>query len=176
MSETPTKGDTIYKWWWTNLGNRDSGRARGLAARLRRATSIDVLMEPEVHELAQRLKLKSRDADRLVRLVQVLAEVRENGGRRLAQRLGEGEPPPLSPLRFQRLLRSQGEELTTAMRRALSMVKYQCNIASLGRDLLYWDHPQWDDETRTQWAFDYFGAPRPNDETDKQQNHMETEQ
>jgi CRISPR system Cascade subunit CasA len=163
MSDDTETGATIARWWKANLANRENGRARALAARLRRSDGIEALVEPEVHDLAARLNLRSAGADRLVRLVQVLAGVRESGGR-LAQRLG-GAQPVLSPLRFQRLLRARGEDVTTALRRALPMVDRRCDVAALGKDLLDWDHPEFGDKVRTKWAFDYFAhASSPRDQ------------
>lgn len=165
MSE---QGDIIFAWWKANIADRNSGRARALAARLRRSHGVEALAELDVHQLAGRLGLKANGAGRLVRLVQALAEVRENDGRRLAQRLG-GQEPALSPLRFQRLLRARGDELTTALRRAVPMADRRCNVAALGPDLLNWDHTERGDRIRTDWCFDYFGAsPRELDATTEQ--------
>lgn len=158
MSDGQGRGGRILGWWQVNIGNRDSGRARALAARLRRSGTIEALAEPEVHDLSRALSL--RDPERLVRLVQVLAQVRDHDPRRLAQRLG-GPEPAMSTLRFQRLLRASGEDLTMALVRALTMADRRCNVAALGEDLLDWDHPARGDRTRANWCFDYFGAPPP---------------
>ncbi len=175
MTVKNDRGKTILEWWRENIANRESGRARALAARLRRAGGIEALAEPEVHVLAQRLGLQrgERDAAQIVRLVQVLAEVRENDDQRLAQRLG-GHEPAMSPSRFQRLLRSRGEEFTIALRRALPMVDRRCNVAQLGRDLMTWDSERWGDKTRTDWCFDYFGAPLLSHEADLNAPSRET--
>ena len=148
-----TEGQIILGWWSRNIGDRNSPAARGLAARLRRAGQVEVLGEGPVHELARDWGLK--DAALLVRLVQVLAEVRGHTGPRLAQRLGFGDPPKLSTLRFQRLMRA-GDELLDALRRALVMAERGCNVAALGSDLLHWN-----EATRSRWCFDYFGAEAP---------------
>lgn len=152
-SKTP--GQSVLGWWGRNIGDREIPTARALSARLRRAVSpIDVLAEPAVHDLSRVLDL--RDAARLVRLVQVLAEVREHTSRTLAQRMGTDDPPALSSLRFQRLIRAEDEALTTALRRALPLVDRTCNVAALGQDLLFWNEP-----TRARWCFHYFGAAAP---------------
>ena len=162
MTETQGRGEAIRSWWRDNIAKRDSGRARALAARLRRATMTEALAEPEVHALARRLGLGRHRADaaRLARLVQVLAHLREDAGQTLAARLG-GPEPALSHLRFQRLLRAQGDELTAALRRALPMVERRANVGRLGQDILIWDHPEWGETARNNWCFDYFGAPAP---------------
>lgn len=158
MSEGQGRGGRILSWWQANIGNRDSGRARALAARLRRAGMIEALAEPEVHDLSRALSL--REAARLVRLAQVLAHVREHAPARLPQRLG-GPEPAMSTLRFQRLLRASREDLTAALVRALPMADRRCNVAALGESLLDWDDPDRGDRVRANWCFDYFGAPPP---------------
>lgn len=154
MSEAErTPGQIILGWWSRELGNRDSGAARGLAARLRRAGPIDALAECAVQDLASALAF--RDGVRLSRLVRLLAEVREHSGTRLARRLGRPDPV-LSSLRFQRLLRASDDELLDALRRAIVMADRKCSVAALGTDLLHWN-----DQTKTRWCFDYFGAEAP---------------
>lgn len=151
-----SQGQIIRHWWGEYLGDRDSGAAKGLAARLRRADPLQVLCEPAVHVLASRLD--TREPERLTRLVRVLAELRGDNKDRLAKRLG-GPEPVLSLMRFQRLMRSDSEALTTALVRAVHYLKTEsrsCSIAALGSDLWFWD-----DRTRAKWTFDYFAAPQP---------------
>lgn len=161
LAKEKSKGQIILGWWLPQIGERSSASAKALSARLRRASRVEALAEPVVHDLAQKLGLKrtAHDTEALLRLVLVLAWVRdhENGAQqRLAQKFGRGEPPPLSALRFQRLMRAEGEEIIAALRRALPLVQYRCNVAALGEDLLFWG-----DQTRTRWSFDYFGAEQP---------------
>ncbi len=147
--------EVIGKWWRARIGLRESSAARALAARLNRGEGVDVLAEAAVFDLGRSLGLLAQPA-RLVPLVQVMAAVREDRGGPLPRRLGQGEQPALSPLRFQRLLRSEGEELARLIRRALPTVKYECDAGALGADVLHWN-----DDTRARWAFAYFGAPAP---------------
>jgi CRISPR system Cascade subunit CasB len=160
MSEKQRRGDVAARWWRERVANRDSGAARGLAARLRRGDALAVLAEPAVQALARDLGLGPAQAGVLVRLVQVLAELREDDPQGLARRLG-GAEPAMSPLRFQRLLRAEGEEAATALRRAVIMADRRCNVAQLAGDLLVWDHPDWGEAARRRWIFDYFAAPQP---------------
>jgi CRISPR system Cascade subunit CasB len=155
MIEERNPGAEIMRWWGANLGDRQSGRARALSARLRRARGADVLTEPEVHDLARLLNL--RDGVRLAYLVQLLAEVKEHSPQPLARRLG-GSEPTLSTMRFQRLMRAEGEELIETLRRAITMVDGRCNVAALGLDVLHWG-----EAVRTRWCFHYFGADASND-------------
>ena len=156
MSEKGRDGTSkaISEWWRSNLGNRDQNpRARALAARLRHATGVEALADPAVHELARSLELGKRDgdADRVIRLATVLAEVREHDQHRLAVRLGAVDA--LSPLRFERLIRSDIDEITAAVRRALPLAERRCNVAMLGVDMLFWS-----DKVRARWCFDYYSA------------------
>lgn len=160
MSQTQGRADVVRDWWRESLADRNSGAARGLAARLRRATPLEALSEPDVQALARRIGLGPGQAGTLVRLVQVLAEVREDDRDSLARRLG-GDPPVMSHLRFQRLLRAEGEEVATALRRAIVMVDRRCNVERLAADLLAWDHPERGEAARRRWIFDYFAAPQP---------------
>jgi len=148
------RGRAIQGWWSRELGDRSVSRARAQAARLSRAGSLEVITEPCVHTLSHEIDL--RDPTRLVPLVQVLAHVRNHVQTPLARRLSAGDPAPLSPARFQRLIRADGAELVDHLRRALRMVKRECNVGHLGYDLIWWN-----DNTRTRWSFEYFGQPAP---------------
>jgi|GEM_PF-1071211 len=160
MSEGQGRGAVAARWWRERLADRTSGAARGLAARLRRADALGVLAEPAVQALARDLGLGPAQAGVLVRLVQVLAEVREDAPETLARRLG-GAEPVMSHLRFQRLLRAEGEEAAIALRRAVVMADRRCNVERLAADLLVWDHPDWGEAARRRWIFDYFAAAQP---------------
>lgn len=151
--EARRPGQIILGWWSRNIGDRKQAHARGLAARLRRAGPVAVLGEAAVHDLARELDLK--DAAVLIRLVQVLAEVREHSGQPLAVGLG-GDAPAMSTLRFQRLMRVGEDDLTDVLRRAIVMADRRCNVAALGEDLLHWS-----EKTRSRWCFQYFGAAAP---------------
>jgi CRISPR system Cascade subunit CasB len=152
-----TPGAIALGWWSRNVGARDSASARALAARLRRAASVEALCEPAVQDIAASLTMGPGRAPELVRLVCLLAEVREHGGETLARRLG-GADPILSRLRFQRLMRAEGDELTALLRRAIAMADRRCNVAALATDLLNWE------AARPRWCFHYFGADAPRDD------------
>ena len=146
--------DAIAKWWWREMGDREKPEARALAARVRRASSdVDVAAEAKVHELACAHGLRMR----ALRLARIMAEIRTDGGGVLAKRLGPGlKEPVLSQHRFNRLIRSEGEVLVTALRRVLPMVDRTCNVAALVRDFL-----NWNEQTRIRWTFDYYNSTAP---------------
>ncbi|MBS0126542.1 type I-E CRISPR-associated protein Cse2/CasB [Thetidibacter halocola] len=147
-------GAVALGWWRRNIEPRDNPAARALSARLRRGAPMAVLCEPRVQDLAHELSLGPSRAAELVRLAALLAELRENDPAPLPRRVG-GEDPVLSQLRFQRLLRAEGEELTAQLRRAIVMADRSCNVAALASDLLRWD------AARPRWCFHYFGADAP---------------
>ena len=144
----------LRAWWHETIGARESSAARALAARLNRGDGVEILAERAVFDLARSLRLTTAPAV-LVPLVQVLAAVRRDEGGALPRRLG-GDPPVLSALRFQRLLRAEGADLAVQIRRALPIVDRACDVGRLGADLL-----DWTDTTRARWAFAYFDAPLP---------------
>lgn len=150
-----TDRDIIFSWWKTHIGAREKSQAKALSARLRRGNSVAILCEPEVQDLARKLGLGPTKAENLVRLVTLLAELREHVPIALPKRLG-GAEPVLSTLRFQRLMRADPQELTALLRRAIVMADCRCDVAQLAGDLL-----QWNEATRTRWTFDYFGADAP---------------
>lgn len=147
-------GAIALAWWLHEIAPRDIPAAKGLSARLRRAAPLAVLCEPAVIQLHAALGLHPAQADRLVRLATLLAEIRETSADTLARRLG-GAEPVLSSLRFQRLLRAEGDELTDHLRRAIVMADRICNVAALASDLLNWE------AARPRWCFHYFGAEAP---------------
>jgi CRISPR system Cascade subunit CasB len=151
-------GAIALGWWSKEIAPRDIPTAKGLSARLRRAAPLAVLCEPAVIRLAGALDLRPAQADRLVRLATMLAEIRETSAETLAKRLG-GAEPVLSSLRFQRLMRAEGDELTDHLRRAIVMADRRCNVAALAADVLNWE------ASRPRWCFHYFGAVAPVKET-----------
>lgn len=154
-------GSIALNWWSKNIKPRENSSAKALSARLRRAATLDALCEPAVHELYESLQrnseLKRIAAERISRLVCLLAEVRDhNKNKTLAQCLGGGKTAVMSPLRFQKLMRVEGDELAASLRRAILMADCCCNVASLANDILYWG-----DMVRRRWCFHYYGSDVP---------------
>lgn len=147
-------GAIALGWWAREIAPRDIPAARGLSARLRRAAPLAVLCERSVQDLGTALGLRAPQANRLIQIATLLAEVRNTSAETLARRLG-GQEPVLSSLRFQRLLRAEGDELPDHLRRAIIMADRRCNVAALAADLLNWE------AARPRWCFHYFGADAP---------------
>lgn len=168
-------GGAILGWWQARIGDREAAEARALSARLRRAAGpVEVLCERGVHDLVAAIPARvederdrshaaqaARHPEAVVRIAQVLAEVRTHEARSLARRLGDGDPPRMSDLRFRRLLRAEGDEFVASLRRAVVMADRACDVAALGRDLLLWDEPCSGEAARVRWTFHYHGAEPP---------------
>jgi CRISPR system Cascade subunit CasB len=151
----------------------------GPRARLRRAsTPTDVVFEPKFHELLHHLADLHPELDRadrreaLAAVAGLASRVREHvPGRSLAGQLGVpaarkggAAQPPLSPLRFRRLLTlDRLEDRYLALGRVIRRLDGRVNLLSLADSVL-----SWNDHTRQQWAYDYYqpsAAAQENEET-----------
>jgi len=159
--------------WWADLqdkrvdGTPNRGGDRATLARLRRAaTALQAVEEPAVIDLYKRLGFGEHDLNRrlprVALVAAVLAHVRsdavpgESGWRpSLAEILGRGERPTMSPLRFKRLLTATEEQdLLIAFRRAVALAGGRnIDVGNLAESLL-----DWSEKRRMRWAFDYYGA------------------
>lgn len=147
---------------------------RGHRARLRRATSLAELeTESSCFELRERLGalrsiwLDDRDAEWLFLVAGAVARVDDcREDRSLALALGcssaKDGKPPMSELRFRRLLQeSDPEAFFRQLRRALDLASGKVNAAQLAADLLAWvaerNSPRSSAHSvRYRWARDYF--------------------
>lgn len=153
------KPQDVVAAWWCEL-QQDTGQSRAYRAQLRRAATVqDALMHPFTHALCRRVKeqagfdLKSR-SEVLGALAMSLAHVKESSGQSLPRLMGQGDPKPVSGLRFEKIIRAQTlMELAPLLRRVLPLVGHTCNVTKLAADLMYWS-----DETRQDWCFDYYNA------------------
>lgn len=152
------------------------GRARGRGdpaalARLRRASSAaEAMAEEATLDLFHRLGLGQAEYRRLPRIAviaMVLAHVREDvppgpAGRQSAigavgrASLDDADSAAMKPLRFRRLLACRDDdddELAREMRRLVTLAGRRINVGDLAASLFFWN-----EQTRTRWAFDYYGA------------------
>ena len=161
MNETKSPGAICASWWHRNVGN-DDGAARMTRARLHRcSTPAEALCIEAVHRLNAQLRAAGYHpgADRLALVAIVLAHVVESGSRKLAETFGQSGskdgPRALGALRFQTLVRTTGyADLITPLRRTMAIVRQTpIDIVALVSDLY-----RWNEDTRTAWCFQYFGA------------------
>ena len=163
MSETTSKSPgAVCADWWRQTFAADDGAARMVRARLRRcATPAEALTIEAVHDLNAQLRTTGHrpGADRLALAAIVLAHVTESGNRRLAEVFGQREskdgPRALSELRFQTLIHTTDyKALIAPLRRAMAIVRgTPVNVVALAADL-----HRWNENTRTNWCFQYYGA------------------
>ena len=137
--------------WWRGLANDTGGRAA-----LRRAPDITaVVMLPAYQHLHQRLRAAGwnepwRD-DHLAAAAGLLAHVRDHSDVALAASMSDGDKPPVSPLRFIRLLESPDTDaLFTGLRRALPLIGHRTDVLQLTTDIV-----NWGDAVKKRWAYAY---------------------
>jgi len=153
------KASPFREWWARHDPQTNGGADRAVFARLRRCGAPEqALMEPTALMLARRLGVEAHQIDRLKRvgvIAAVLAHVRTDEPQtRFAQRLGTGDPPPLSALRFGALMTAApGAAQLDAFRRAVAIAGRTANVEDLGGAL--W---RWGERTRLDWTFRYWGA------------------
>ncbi|MEO0524322.1 MAG: type I-E CRISPR-associated protein Cse2/CasB [Pseudomonadota bacterium] len=142
----PDVGQICYDWWRGALAS-DRGSARMTRAGLRRAQNpLEVLQVAEVHRLASDLSKAGHDMrggdrpDRLALIATALAQITDGRGARAARRFGAGDPPPLSEIRFETLIRTEApRELIRPLCRALGIISGGLDARALARDLFYWN-------------------------------------
>ena len=157
FQKNPRLNAALRDWW---AGLKDE---RGDRAQLRRAHDITaVSLTPAYQRAYRRLREAGWDVegvsplnDRLAAVIGLLAHVKADGDQSPAQAMsrddsGEGRPP-VSPLRFQRLLEAPDlDALFIGLRRALPLVDHQISITALAQDLVYWG-----DKVKKAWAYAY---------------------
>lgn len=156
----PTASDSARAWW------RDLDR--GGAARLRRCERpVDALIYPETLALIRVLGWWSDwKAERAAALAIVLAHVKEEDARPLMRALGRpvwgNERARLSEARFLSLMRIPDDDLATLsveLIRLLGLTDGAASIESLAEAIEWWT-----DQTRSNWARDYYAARLDNEE------------
>ena len=143
--------------WWEGLDKN-----RGSRAELRRAHDLTAIALTGAYQHLYRTLLafgwpeedkpeNNGRNERLAAIAGLLAHVKTQGERSLPVIMSEGERPPLSELRFRRLLESSSlDEVFIGLRRALPLVAYQANVPELANDVLFWG-----DSVKKRWAYTY---------------------
>ena len=150
-------GKVLLNWW---EGLEDDRASRAV---LRRASSITaVSLTPPYQRLYQRLltvgwpeKAAPYQNDHLAAVAGLLAHIKQNDGRAPAKAMSQKEPgqdrPPVSELRFMRLLESPDlDALFTGLRRALPLAKHSVDVLALANDVVHWG-----DAVKKRWAYSY---------------------
>lgn len=144
--------------WWQGLENDRASRAI-----LRRASSITaVSLTSPYQRLYRRLlaagwpeKAAPYQNDHLAAVAGLLAHVKQNDGRAPAKAMSQKDPgqdrPPVSQLRFMRLLESPDlDALFIGLRRALPLAKHSVDVLALANDVVHWG-----DAVKKRWAYSY---------------------
>lgn len=150
-------GGALFEWWKALDEDRVS------RAILRRAPSVTaVALTPPYQRLYRRLCRSGwpRDSapqlrDRLSAAVGLLAHVNVNDQCAFAESMStkrdEADRPPVSEMRFRRLLESPDlDALFSGIRRVLPLMERRVNVLALANDVI-----QWGDSVRKRWAYDY---------------------
>ncbi len=145
-------GKALFDWW----ENLDKDRAS--RAVLRRASSpTEIALIPAYQRLCRRLgalNWTERQQDQFAVVVGVLAHIKTNDARPPAEAMSEpvkaGDQPPVSELRFMRLLDSPDpDSLFLGMRRVLPLMR-SVDVIVLANDLMHWG-----DAVKKKWAYSY---------------------
>jgi len=156
-------------WWHGLQPNPDfpNGRNGAALAKLRRAHSwVEAAAVPETITLFRKLeKQYERELPRVAVVAAVLAHVREeNKNGSVAGSIGKAPNDSetravLSELRLGRLLSVSGDDdILIAFRRLVALMGKTANVADLAEQILYWDHREWGDRHRVNFAFNYWQA------------------
>jgi len=154
--------------WWRQLENDKGGRAA-----LRRAASLtEVMLSPAYMRLLRSLRGKdyaignyNLPLAKIAAIAGLTARIKETTNEGLAKRMGTpklgGTTPAFSELRLRRILACDDiEELYTLLRRALSLLGDQANLADLAATI--WNWAPLDEkrpcDPRRQLAYDYYDA------------------
>jgi CRISPR system Cascade subunit CasB len=158
----------FLKWWRTWLRPpEDTAAARALRAKLRRADTLEALSEARVHDLVVTMPRLAQCPHVLADIACTLALVETHVWQKLARRLGSGSEPAMSKLRFEKLMRSSRKELPVALRRALAMADYSCDVEALARAIFDWDDAARGEGVRIDWWFDYYHVDKHSEEAPK---------
>ncbi|MCH2240964.1 MAG: type I-E CRISPR-associated protein Cse2/CasB [Aquabacterium sp.] len=150
-------GEMLVKWW-AELADDKGGRAE-----LKRAADVTrVVMSPAYQRLHRMLckvlpegHVPAHKEDRLAIAAALLAHVKDDDGASVPLAMSRGEQesdrPPVSPLRFRRLLETTDvDDLFVGLRRVLPLLGHRVNVVALTNDVL-----NWGDATRKRWAYGY---------------------
>lgn len=151
-------GEMLVKWW-AELADDKGGRAE-----LKRAADVTrVVMSPAYQRLHRMLckvlpdgQVPAHKEDRLAIAAALLAHVKDDDSGAslpvlMSKREQEGDRPPVSPLRFRRLLETTDvEDLFVSLRRVLPLLSHRANVVALANDVV-----NWGDLTRKRWAYAY---------------------
>ena len=139
----------ILRDWWENLEENRGDRA----AIKRCRESASVVFIPAYQTLHRNL-LGKEDIwmDSLPAIAGLIAHVKTLNNDPLPEQMASGDKPAVSELRFRRLLQADRKELFQYLRRTIKLLNDSANIYSLANSIHYWN-----DRTKREWAYAYYG-------------------
>lgn len=150
-------GEVLVKWW-SELADDKGGRAE-----LRRAHDVThIVMSPAYQRLHRMLckvlpegQVPAHREDRLAIAAALLAHVKDDDSASVPLSMSKSDEdsdrPPVSPLRFRRLLETADvDDLFVGLRRVLPLLGHRINVVALANDVV-----NWGDATRKRWAYGY---------------------
>ncbi|MHB1203300.1 MAG: type I-E CRISPR-associated protein Cse2/CasB [Acidithiobacillus sp.] len=156
----------VLRTWWQGLE-----QDRGERAALRRAGTLTaVMLSPAFHRLLRELRqggcgMAESRYPKLAAIAGLAARVKAEAPRPLANRMGSPKPggnaPVVAELRMRNLLACDDlETLYTLMRRALSLLDDQVNLADMAAVVWHWSpmDEKRPNDPRRQMAYDYYAA------------------
>lgn len=149
-------GGTIRRWWdWLNEN-------KGARAELRRAPNLTAVALTSAFQRLYQWQLASGfpepkkpeisvQTERLAAIAGLLAHVKEAVDESLPLLMSEGDRPPVSELRFRRLLDSPSiDDLFVGLRRALPLIDHKADLYDLAESVF-----NWGDNVKKKWAYNY---------------------
>lgn len=149
-------GSTLGKWWdWLNEN-------QGARAELRRAPNLTAVALTSAFQRLYQWQLAvgfpqpkrpeiSTQTERLAAIAGLLAHVKVAVDQSLPMLMSEGDRPPVSELRFRRILDSPSiDDLFVGLRRALPLFDHKADLYDLAESVF-----NWGDSVKKKWAYNY---------------------
>ncbi|WP_078130272.1 type I-E CRISPR-associated protein Cse2/CasB [Leptospira alexanderi] len=168
--ENKEKYNEIIINWWTDLRSRTGDRAA-----LRRCSNgLDTLLIPYTHRLISKLFQEGFQffPDKIGPIAGILSHIEEDSpsvpfARSMARK--EGEKPVINEIRFRKILQYSdilSEELFYQnMIRIVKNLKKKANLSDLSLSIYSWNQ-----KTKKDWAYDYYGTPTSENDLDNLEN------
>lgn len=167
-TKKPSWGKQCADWWlslqrhWPD-GTTNPAADAGALARLRRAaTIVEAAQEPQTIALYRRLhgaQFNERQLEATAVVATVLSGIRSNVAGSIAERLGEGDQPVMSPLRMRRLTSARNaKETLRGFREAVALLGGAAPVADVASSIFDWLDDDRADRRKTRWLYHYHSA------------------
>ena len=149
------------KKWWEGLDDDRKTRAE-----FRRAKSVqEIIMMPSFYgaynDFKQYFKEEKGWEDRLAMVLGLLSHIKSESDKDLAVQMATPPPnsqqPPVSELRFRRLIQCNRGELYVKMIHIIRLLGGKGNLYDTAQSCYFWGH-----KTKREWAFAYFPLVKDN--------------